>query len=174
MINGGKVMKHKLKESWIWDRDINDFVKEKAEGRILNVCAGKSPVGDVKIDLDPKSKDVLEGYMQDLPFDNNEFDTVIWDPPWKIGYYKRMKPFFECLRVCKVGGKVIVNSYWIPSSKYAELKETWIRQDSKWSNVSIFAIFEKTIGNMTLDEFMEDLDEYAKNRNNQRDGDLDE
>jgi len=146
-------MKHKLKKAWVWDSDINDFVEEKAEGYALNVCAGKSPVGDVKIDLDPQDKSVLKEDMRDLPFEDNEFDTVIWDPPWKIGYYQRMKPFFECVRVCRGGGKLIVNSYWIPTSKVVELKELYVRQDDEWSNVSVFSIFKKVEKNEKLDSF---------------------
>jgi hypothetical protein len=55
-----------------------------------------------------------------------------------------MKPFFECVRVCKVGGTIIYNAYWIPASRYVELKEAWIRQDAEWSNASVISIFRKT------------------------------
>jgi hypothetical protein len=54
-----------------------------------------------------------------------------------------MRPFFECVRVCKVGGVIIYNAYWIPASKVVKLKEVVIRQDVEWSNTSIISIFEK-------------------------------
>ena len=81
--------------------------------------------------------------MRQLPFPDNSFDTVIQDPPWKIGYYQRMRPFFECVRVCKIGGQIIYNAYWIPTSRIVKLKEIWIRQDDPWSNTSIISIFHK-------------------------------
>ena len=135
--------KTKLIDSWVWNGEVSDYVKDKVKGYSLNVCAGKSKIGDVKIDLDPQDKSVIKGDMRELKFKDNTFDCVIQDPPWKIGFYQRMKPFFECVRVCKVGGIIIYNAYWIPTSKYTKLKECIIRQDTDWSNTSIISIFEK-------------------------------
>ncbi len=135
--------KYKLEKSWIWNKSIEEFVKSKIHGHSLNICSGVSKIGDVKIDLDPQDKSILKGDMRKLPFPDNTFDTVIQDPPWKIGYYQRMKPFFECVRVCKVGGTIIYNAYWIPTSKLVKLNETWIRQDNQWSNSSIISVFSK-------------------------------
>ena len=81
--------------------------------------------------------------MRNLPFEDNTFDTVISDPPWRIGFYHRMKPFFECVRVCKVKGRIIYNAYWIPTSKLVRLEEVWVRQDTDWSNTSVISVFEK-------------------------------
>ena len=132
-----------LKESWVWNKTVDEFVKWHIQGHSLNACAGKSTIGDVKLDLDPQDKSVIRGDMIDLPFENCTFDTVIQDPPWKIGYYHRFKPFFECVRVCKVGGKIIYNAYWVPTSKAVKLLETHIRQDKPWTNTSIISMFEK-------------------------------
>jgi hypothetical protein len=82
--------------------------------------------------------------MRKLPWNDSTFDTVIQDPPWKIGYYQRMTPFFECVRVCKMGGGIIYNAYWIPQSKFTELKEIYVRQDGQFTNASIISVFEKT------------------------------
>lgn len=134
-----------LQQSWIWDGSVTAFIKDRIKGYSLNVCAGKNPLCDVNIDLDPTDKSILKGDMRLLPFKSNSFDTVVSDPPWKIGYYERFKPFFECVRVCKVGGTIIYNATWIPStpSKDVELIETYIRQDNDFSNVSIISIFKK-------------------------------
>ena len=132
-----------LKKCWIWNKSVEDFVKERIYGYSLNVCAGKSSIGDIKIDLDPKDKSILKGDMRLLPFKSNKFDTVVSDPPWKIGYYERFKPFFECVRVCKIGGTIIYNAYWIPTSKCVKLKEIIVREDTNWANTSIISIFEK-------------------------------
>lgn len=137
----------KIQPCWIWNKTVEEFVKTKIYGHSLNVCAGKSSIGDIKIDLDPADKSVLKGDMRQLPFKDNTFDTVIQDPPWKIGFYERMKPFFECVRVCKVGGTIIYNAYWIPRSKIVELKGLWVRTDADWANTSIISLFKKVKGN---------------------------
>jgi len=139
--------KTKLIKSWVWNKSVNDFVKERIKGYSLNACAGLSPLGDVKIDLDPKDRSIIKADMKNLPFDSCTFDTVIQDPPWKIGYYDRWKPFLECVRVCKVGGQIIYNAYWIPDSKAVKLEEVFIRQDTAFSNTSVISIFKKTTDN---------------------------
>ncbi len=133
----------KLAACWTWDRTVNDFVKNKVKGYSLNVCAGLSPVGDIKIDLDPKKRDVGMADMNNLPYRDNTFDTVISDPPWKIGFFQRMKPFFECVRVCKLGGCIIYNATWRPLSQSVKLEEVVIRTDNNWSNISAIWVFRK-------------------------------
>ena len=77
--------KHEIiKDSWVWNGSVEEFVKSRMEGHTLNVCAGKSPLGDVKIDIDTADRSVIRGDMIALPLESNMFDTVIQDPPWKI------------------------------------------------------------------------------------------
>lgn len=133
----------RLTKSWVWDRTVNDFIKSKVSGYSLNICAGLSPIGDVKIDLDPQNPKVGLGDMNKLDFPDNTFDTVISDPPWKIGFFQRMKPFFEAVRVCKVGGVIIYNATWKPVSKFVTLEDAIIRTDNNWSNVSVIWVFRK-------------------------------
>lgn len=134
-----------LQKCWVWNDTVTAFVKDKIKGHSLNVCAGLNPICDVNMDLDPKDKSILKGDMRLLPFKSNTFDTVVSDPPWKIGYYERFKPFFECVRVCKVGGRIIYNATWIPStpSKCVRLDACWVRQDNDFSNTSVISIFTK-------------------------------
>jgi hypothetical protein len=119
-------------------------VRERITGYSLSVCAGRNPFCDVNLDLDPQDRGILKGDMRALPFASHTFDTVVSDPPWKIGYYERMRPFFECIRVCKVGGTVIYNATWVPSSTDAELLEVYVRQDNVFATSSTISIFRKT------------------------------
>ena len=135
--------KTKLINSWIWNKSVEEFIKGKIKGYSLNICAGKSSLGSVKVDLDPQDKSVIKADMKKLPFENEVFDTVIQDPPWKIGFYDRWKPFLECVRVCKIGGKIIYNAYWIPESKQVKLEEIVVRQDRAFTNTSIISIFTR-------------------------------
>lgn len=146
--------KTRLQKCWIWNDSVSNFVKDHINGYSLNVCSGLNKLCDVNIDLDPKDKSILKGDMHLLPFKEGTFDTVVSDPPWKIGYYERMRPFFECVRVCKVGGYIIYNAYWIPMcpSGDVELEETWIRQDCNFSNTSIISIFKKVKDNPKYEE----------------------
>ena len=134
-----------LQQVWVWNDSVTEFVKNRIEGHSLNICAGKNMICDVNLDLDPKDRSILKGDMRLLPFGTGTFDTVISDPPWKIGYYERFRPFFEAVRVCKVGGRIIYNAYWIPMtpSGDVELLETWIRQDKNFTNASVISIFRK-------------------------------
>ena len=134
----------KLRESWIWPDAVLDYARTKMQGYTLNVCAGASELGDVQIDLDPENAKVQKMDMRSLRFDEETFDTVICDPPWKLGYYDRFRPFYECVRVCKVGGLIIYNATWIPHSEQVEILETVIRRDTHWGNVSVITVFRRT------------------------------
>lgn len=148
-----------LQKCWIWNESVTNFVKDKIKGYSLNVCAGKNPICSVNLDLDPQDKSIIKGDMRLLQFKSNTFDTVISDPPWKISYYERFKPFFECVRVCKVGGIIIYNATWIPMtpSKDVELLETWIRQNNDFSNASVISIFRKVKNTEEYNKMQEDL-----------------
>ena len=135
--------KTRLKKCWIWNKTVEDFIRHKIRGYSLNVCAGKSTLGDIKADIEPQAEGVIKADMRNLPFEDNTFDTVNSDPPWKIGFYHRMKPFFECVRVCKIKGRIIYNAYWIPTSKLVKLEELYVRQDTEWSNTSVISVFKK-------------------------------
>ena len=135
-----------LQDCWIWERKVSDFVEKHIEGYSLNICCGMNELGDVRVDLDPKDKSIIKADMKALPFDDNMFDTVIEDPPWKIGFYDRMKPYFECVRVCKPGGLIIYNAYWIPQSKMTKLEGLWVRTDADWANGSLITKHRKYPG----------------------------
>lgn len=133
----------RLKKVWIWPEKVERKIKNYIRGYTLNVCAGRSKLGDIKIDLDPIGPGVERGDMNNLPYPDNTFDTVISDPPWKINFFKRMKPFFEAVRVCKIGGRIIYNCVWRPTSKFVELEKAIVRSDGNFTNVSIIWIFRK-------------------------------
>jgi ubiquinone/menaquinone biosynthesis C-methylase UbiE len=136
----------------VWEEEISEFVKSKIKGKSLNVPCGSSEIGDVRIDIDPNSKATEVGDMNKINYPDNSFDTVISDPIWKLNYYKRPRQFFELVRVCKVGGLIIFNATWIPTSKAVELKETYIRRSAQFGNVSVISVFEKVRNYPPLEE----------------------
>lgn len=132
-------------KSWEWPQDITDNVEALLDpGNTLNICAGNNRLGDVKIDLDPKkNQGILKMDMRSLEFDDETFDNVIIDPPWKLGYYQRFRPFYEAVRVTKIGGVIFYNANWIPHSDYCELINVYVRRDSHWGNVSVISHFRR-------------------------------
>lgn len=141
----GFVRKLQFRPAFTWEDEIEDFVKERMKGYTLNVPCGTSKLGDIRLDVDPRMsmREAYDFFKDRIPYPKNTFDTVISDPPWKIGHYFRPKLFFSLVDVCKVGGTIIYNATWIPTSKYVKLKETYIRQSSQFSSVSILSVFEK-------------------------------
>lgn len=133
----------RLVSAWVWPLPVKQFVEERASGYTLNVPCGMSSIGDVLCDAEPQQPGVMPVNMAALPFRDECFDTVISDPPWKIDYYHRWKPFLEAVRVVKVGGLVIYNATWLPWSRQVELLETWIRQDEYFATNSVIAVFRR-------------------------------
>jgi hypothetical protein len=134
-----------FREAFTWEKEVEDFVRERIKGVSLNVPCGKSLLGDVRLDIDSNlsMREAYDMFSKKLPYPPNIFDTVISDPPWKIGHYFRPRLFFELIRVTKVGGQIIYNATWIPTSKYTLQTGSWIRQSSQFSNVSIISTFLK-------------------------------
>ena len=131
-------------KSWEWPDEVTDEVEKLLEpGQTLNICAGANRLGDVKIDLDPKKADVQKGDMRDLQFADETFDNTIIDPPWKLGYFQRFRPFYEAVRVTKVGGRIIYNATWIPHSDQCDLEAVFVRRDGHWGNISVFSVFRR-------------------------------
>jgi ubiquinone/menaquinone biosynthesis C-methylase UbiE len=132
-----------IEDSWVWPDTVQEFVKDHIEGHSLNICAGRSELGDIRVDLDPQNAEVQKADMRELPFEDESFDTVIIDPPWKLGYYQRFRPFYEAVRVCKVGGRIIYNATWVPHSEQCKLDFCVVRRDSHWGNVSVISVFRR-------------------------------
>ncbi len=134
-----------FRKAFVWEKEISDYIKENIKGFCLNVPCGSSLLGDERLDIDPNlsMRGVFDFFKDKLPYPNCHFDTIISDPPWKIGHYLRPRLFFELVRCCKIGGIIIYNATWIPTSKFTKLLDTRIRMSGDFSNVSIISIFEK-------------------------------
>ena len=142
-----KVARYKFKKSMMFEGQLQAWIDKNAKGFTLNSPAGAWEWGDVRVDIEPQSKGVIKADWNKLPFKDCTFDTIVSDPIWKEkSYFRRMKQFFELTRVCKEGGIIIFNAYWIPESRQVTLREQFIRQSFRFANCSILSIFEKTLG----------------------------
>lgn len=94
---------------WETPHDIRNFLSSNLfEGRVLNVCSGPSPLGDVRVDVDERHDPDVVADIHNLPFEDNAFETVYVDPPFSLyaypdGYWPR-----EVWRVAK--DKLILES----------------------------------------------------------------
>lgn len=136
---------HTYEATWRMPADVERLYRELADdGYTLNVCAGKLDVGDVLVDADPQLDRAIPADMNALPFEDSTFDYVLLDPPWKLNYYKRQRPFFEAVRVCKPDGLVLANWLWIGESKHTRIEPPLIiRADDPWANISVIVAHRK-------------------------------
>lgn len=144
---------HVYKSSWRQPEDIDRYIRERIEGYSLNVCVGESPLGDITLDADKSHNPDTIGDMNNLPFEDSTFNTVIFDPPWKMGYFQRQKPFFECVRVTEPNGLILANMRWIAESQNTDIEETIVRADDEWANISVIVSHRKQKDQMTLEEW---------------------
>jgi len=128
-----------------FEPEVEDFISNyMKDGYTLNVPAGQSPLGTIKGDIEPQNENVRYMDMRSLPFANCVFDVSLSDPPWHLNLFQRFRPFYELVRVTKVGGRIIYVATWIPESKAVELEKLMVRQSAKFANASIVSVFKKT------------------------------
>lgn len=154
---------HQFRAKWRWPDDVERFVRSlTASGYTLNVCWGKSPLGDVRVDADNAHDPDVVCDMKHLPFARNTFEATISDPPWKVPYFDRFRPFYECVRVTEVGGYIIVNAKWPCESEDTRIVNPFdgedrealiIRTDNAWRDASIVAVHEKIGEQEALDRW---------------------
>jgi len=144
--------KHTFKASWKQPEDVDRYLRQRCEGRTLNLCSGESPLGDVKVDADVDREPDLLADMNQLPFQDRTFDTVVFDPPWKMQYFDRQSPFFECVRITKPNGLILMNALWVGESENTTVDEDEIvvRADDEWANISVIVPHRKQPGQTTL------------------------
>ena len=94
-----------LQDCWVWNNNVTSFVRSLIQGYSLNVCAGKNPMCDVNLDLDPKDKSILKGDMRLLSFDDNTFDYVIGS--FILHHVQIRTAVREVYRVLADGGKAV-------------------------------------------------------------------
>lgn len=99
---------------WGYPKGVDAFLKKECVGLTLNVCSGRSTVGDVRIDVMKEHNPDIIADLLHLPFKDKTFDTVICDPPFNY-WQQRMKQFailLELKRLTKT--KLILASGLFP------------------------------------------------------------
>lgn len=143
---------------WRQPEDVDRWLRENSIGAVLNSPCGQSPLGDVRVDADPTHEPDVVADMRSLPFGDATFDTVLFDPPWKMGYYKRQRPFFEAVRVTKPNGLILMNAKWLGESRNTVVDPDVgmvVRADDEWANVSVIVPHRKQPGQTTLGDALD-------------------
>jgi hypothetical protein len=78
-----------LQVEWIHPNSVERWLRSMALGRTLNVCCGMSRVGEIRLDIEPRSNRTEAGDLFSIRFPPMSFDTVICDPPF--AYYRKFR-----------------------------------------------------------------------------------
>lgn len=92
-----------------WD----EFLTYQPIGTLLQVCAGGSFFGAVRVDRDEYSPSAnVRADAFRLPFGDKSFDTVACDPPYEFNYPKRINLQRELTRVARK--RILFKAPWVP------------------------------------------------------------
>lgn len=107
----------------LWPASIEAFLPTLFIGKTLHVCCGKSMIGDVRLDNDYNNfPDICcdASKMQQIVGDN-EFDTVLCDPPYNGKF--RWNHDLLC-ELARVANKRLIFQHWfIPANKFGLYKK---------------------------------------------------
>lgn len=101
---------------------LESIVKEKP---LLNVCSGRSPWGDVKVDKFELSADLHQDWTA-LDFPADSFGAVFADPPWDAAYKRQCSLFIH--RALRIAPVLYLMSPWCYGGADAQLTNVWFRQ----------------------------------------------
>lgn len=133
-------------EAFSWpDSDISpiqsfleSIVKEKP---LLNVCSGRNPWGDVRVDNFVAAADLHQDWTA-LDFPADSFGAVFADPPWNATYKRQCSLFFK--RALKIAPVVYLMAPWIYGSADARLTNIWVRQMPGVNTIVAITRYERT------------------------------
>lgn len=105
----------------LWPESVEKSIRKRLVGRTLHVCCGESLLGDVRLDIDPGHKPDIIHDASDLPFGDNEFDTVLCDPPYSGKFQWNHDVLSELARVASQ--RIIFQHWFIPATKHGFYKK---------------------------------------------------
>ncbi len=115
----------RYREAFSWTRSIDEFVRSiVTESPLLNVCAGRSPWGDVTLDLHEPAD--VQGDWTDLPFERDSFGAVFADPPWNAAHKPEVAAYMrEALRVAPVA---YLMAPWLYCAAWCDRTNVYFRE----------------------------------------------
>lgn len=105
----------------LWPEEVTAVIHSLLVGKSLHVCCGRSPLGDVRVDFDPKVKPDMVVNATALPFDEGSFDTVLCDPPYNGSMQWNHDLLCELSRVA--AKRIIFQHWFIPADSEGRWKK---------------------------------------------------
>lgn len=138
----------------LWPESIETFLKTLFVGNTLHVCCGKSLLGNIRLDLDPNVNPDIVADASSLPIKDNEFSTVLCDPPYNGKFQWNHDVLSELARVAS--RRIIFQHWFIPANKYGEYKkaqekfqlsQTYVWQGQTYfGRAQIISVFDSSNG----------------------------
>ena len=101
----------------LWNDDIESVLKDRFIGKTIHICCGKSQLGDVRVDIDNSHTPDIICDANDLSkfVKDNEYDTVLCDPPYNGKFQWNHDMLKELSRVSSK--RIIFQHWFIPANK---------------------------------------------------------
>jgi hypothetical protein len=126
----------------LWAPAIEEFLPSLFVGRTLHACCGKSLLGNVRLDLDPANNPdiVCDAANMRAVVSDNEFDTVLCDPPYNGKFQWNHDVLAELARVASK--RIIFQHWFIPANKDGRYKKArekfYLSQAYVWQGQAYF------------------------------------
>jgi hypothetical protein len=115
----------------LWPEEVTEVLRSLLIPRSLHVCAGLSPLGDIRYDNDPNNNPDVIGDAAKLPFDDCSFESVLCDPPYNGNFQWNHDLLKELSRVASK--RIIFQHWFIPADPDGQWK--------KWHKFSLSAAY---------------------------------
>ncbi len=105
----------------LWPEAVQAFIGTLMVGRSLHVCCGRSPLGTVRLDIDPSCVPAVVADAARLPFADATFDTVLCDPPYNGRMQWNHDMLKEMVRVARQ--RVVFQHWFMPVTPHGRVKK---------------------------------------------------
>src|SRR5690554_4619161 len=136
----------------LWSPSIENLLESLFVGRTLHVCCGKSKIGHVRLDLVVENEPDIVCDAADMRsvIGDNEFETVLCDPPYNGKFQWNHDLLSELSRVASK--RIIFQHWFIPANNDGlykkahdkfHLSETYVWQgQSYFGRAQIVSVFD--------------------------------
>jgi hypothetical protein len=131
---------------WRDGRAVDRWIRDMAQGTLLNWPCGQSPIGDIRADIDPAVGPDVYADLRDPPFDPRSVGTGYIDPPYSMCAFDEILQWLPKVWDC-IDRRLILNSTPImvsldgaelevyhehrPGTPHLPTFHVWTRQDTR-------------------------------------------
>jgi Methyltransferase domain len=111
----------------LWPEQVESFIGTLMGHDSLHICCSMSQLGKVRLDLDPATKPNVVADASKLPFRDEQFDTVLCDPPYNGKFQWNHDVLNEMVRVAR--RRVIFQHWFMPidsKGRFKKWTDRWV------------------------------------------------